>query len=532
MKLLKNRTVLGVLCIAVSLLICFAVTPLVNAGLSQKTTIVRFVKDVKAGEEIKKGMLQEVEVGGYNLPENVLRSITEAEGKYLTADVYAGDYIVAEKVADEPAAENKYLYNLNGEKQAISITISSFAEGLSGKLKSGDIVSVIAPDYLGSGETVIPAELKYVEVIAVTAKSGYDANTQEQEEEKELPSTVTVLVRPEQSRLLARLEAEGEIHLSLVYRGDSQKAAQFIEAQDLVLEELLEETTEEEEVSVVKNEVPRTGGEADAVTAEETSADEKNDTDMEEEMPEEGGVLAVWGSPSSGKTVVSVKLAEHLAKKKRNVILILADMITPPLPYLCAPSDIEQERSLGSILAASHVTENLIKKNCMFYRKNDYLSMVGMLKGENVFTYPPYEKEQAAELIQLAAQIAPYVIVDCTSNIASDILSAVALMEADTVLRLAGCDLKSISYLSSQLPLLSDHKWDADKQLKAVSNIRQQEASSHMEQILGSVSFQIPHSSEVEAQFLEGELLGELGLKESRTFRREIEKISREVFGV
>ena len=53
-----------------------------------------------------------------------------------------------------------------------------------------------------------------------------------------------------------------------------------------------------------------------------------------------------------------------------------------------------------------------------------------------------------------------------------------------------------------------------------------------MEQILGSVSFQIPHSSEVEVQFLEGELLGELGLKESRTFRREIEKISREVFGV
>ena len=73
--------------------------------------------------------------------------------------VFVGDYIVAEKVVDEPAAENKYLYYLYGEKLAISISISSFAEGLSGKLKSGDIVSVIAPDYLGSGETVIPAEL-------------------------------------------------------------------------------------------------------------------------------------------------------------------------------------------------------------------------------------------------------------------------------------------------------------------------------------------------------------------------------------
>ena len=105
-------------------------------------------------------------------------------------------------------------------------------------------------------------------------------------------------------------------------------------------------------------------------------------------------------------------------------------------------------------------------------------------------------------------------------------------MEADTVLRLVGCDLKSISYLSSQLPMLSDHKWDADKQLKVVSNIRKQDTGSHMEQILGKVAFQIPYSSEVETQFLEGELLGELGLKESRAFRRVIEIISREVFGV
>ena len=38
MKLLKNRTVLGVLCIAVSLLICFAVTPLVNARSEEHTS--------------------------------------------------------------------------------------------------------------------------------------------------------------------------------------------------------------------------------------------------------------------------------------------------------------------------------------------------------------------------------------------------------------------------------------------------------------------------------------------------------------
>lgn len=241
MKLFKNRTVLGIFCIAVSLLICFSITPLVNAGLSKKVAIVRFNQMVQEGEQITKNMVDVVEVGNHNLPENVVRNLADVEGKYLTATVYAGDYILTDKISEEPSAENKYLYNLNGEKQAMSITINTFAEGLSGKLKSGDIVSVIAPDYLGSGETVIPAELKYVEVIAVTAKSGYDANTEEQrteEEEKELPSTVTILVRPEQSRLLARLEAEGEIHLSLVFRGEAEKTLEFIKAQDQVLDEM------------------------------------------------------------------------------------------------------------------------------------------------------------------------------------------------------------------------------------------------------------------------------------------------------
>ena len=252
----------------------------------------------------------------------------------------------------------------------------------------------------------------------------------------------------------------------------------------------------------------------------------------EEQADVQGGVLAVWGSPSSGKTTVSVKLADYLARKKKNVLLIFADMTTPPLPCICAAGDLEGEKSLGSILAATHVTENLIKKNCMFYRTTDYLSMVGMLKGENVFTYPPYDQTQAVELIEQAREVAPFVIIDCGSTIASDVLSAVALMEADTVLRLVNCDLKSISYLSSQLPLLRDNKWDADKQLKVASNVKQQEASSHMEQVLGSVSFQIPHSREVETQYLEGDMLAELGLKESRAFRKEIEKISKEVFGV
>lgn len=241
MNLFKNRMVVGVLCIVLSLLICFGLTPLFNKGISQKTEIVRVTKEIKVGEVITQDKVKTVEVGGYNLPENVIRTKANAVGTYALADLSIGDYILNTKVSKTPSAENAYLYHLDGSKQAISITIKSFANGLSGKLQSGDIVSVIAPDYKKQGATVIPPELKYVEVISVTASNGYDANTGEQEtskDERELPSTVTLLITPEQGNLLASLESDGKTHLSLVYRGEESNVKKFLEMQSKVLEQL------------------------------------------------------------------------------------------------------------------------------------------------------------------------------------------------------------------------------------------------------------------------------------------------------
>lgn len=241
MKIFRNRTVIGVLCILLALIICFGVTPLFSRSASEKTEIVRVTKDIKEGDEITAEMVQTVEVGAYNLPQNLMTDKKEVVGKYATADLAAGDYILSSKLSAVPAAENAYLYNLDGKKQAISVTIKSFATGLSGKLESGDIVTVIVADYQGKGETAIPPELQYVEVISVTASSGYDANTGEVVDEKELSSTVTLLVTTEQAKVLAELEQDSELHLALVYRGTPENAAKFIAAQDALIEELYAE---------------------------------------------------------------------------------------------------------------------------------------------------------------------------------------------------------------------------------------------------------------------------------------------------
>ena len=256
MKLLKNRTVLGVVCIALSLIICFAITPLFNAAKENTTEIVRMKKDVKIGQEITEKDVEIVEVGAYNLPADVLKKSEDVVGKYVSSELLAGEYVLPGKISNTPASENAYLYNLTGEKRAISVTIPSFAGGLSGKIISGDIVSVIAVDYRESGETVVPDELQYVEVIAVTDKEGYDEDEvvvpADGEEEPDLPETVTLLVTPAQANILAELEADGDIHLSLVYRGTSENAQKFIAAQEKLLAELAEAEKAEEE----KSEIP------------------------------------------------------------------------------------------------------------------------------------------------------------------------------------------------------------------------------------------------------------------------------------
>ena len=251
MSFLRNRTVIGVFCILLSILICFGLTPLFNRAVSQKVEIVRVTQPIRAGEQITDEMVQVVQVGGYNLPDNVIHEKVNAVGKYAAADLAIGDYIINTKLSDAPAADNSYLYDLDGSRQAISVTIHSFASGLSGKLQSGDIVSVVAPDYKKQGQTVIPPELQYLEVISVTASTGYDANTgkaqTDEGDEKDLPSTVTLLVTSEQSKALAELEVEGTIHLTLVYRGSKENAEKFLAAQDKVLQELYPSEPDSEE---------------------------------------------------------------------------------------------------------------------------------------------------------------------------------------------------------------------------------------------------------------------------------------------
>lgn len=229
---MKNRTAIGIVCIILSAAVTFLVSPLVNNISDQKTEIVRFVTDVSHGAEIKDTDIDVVKISNSALPDNVIKDKKIVVGKYATADVFKGDFVTENKITDNANTTNDVLASLKGDKVAMSITINSFAGGLSGKLENGDIVSICVTDK--DNNTEIPSSLKYVKVITTTTSGGIDENDVIQNEDGsfELPTTITVLVSVEQAKILANYEESAVMHVALVYRGDNATANKFLKAQD------------------------------------------------------------------------------------------------------------------------------------------------------------------------------------------------------------------------------------------------------------------------------------------------------------
>lgn len=230
---MKSRTVIGIICMVFAVAITFLVAPIVNRLTSDTTTVIRVSTDVKRGAQITENHIETVEVKTDSLPTGVITQKTQVVGKYAASNIFAGDYFTSAKITDEANTADDVFASLDGSKVAVSITIDTFAAGLSGKLQNGDIISVIVTDK-DTGKTSIPAELKYVKVITTTTAGGVDKDSVVKNDDGsyELPSTITLLASTEQAKLLAKYEENSTMQVALVFRGDNEAANKFLAKQD------------------------------------------------------------------------------------------------------------------------------------------------------------------------------------------------------------------------------------------------------------------------------------------------------------
>ena len=248
----KNRTLLGIISIAIAAAICFVITPIFNNIFDAKQEVVRAKSTIIQGKQITEDDIEVLEVGSYNLPEKLATNKDQIVGLYATSNIYSGDYIFPEKVSETIDNADSLLMNLKEGEMAMSISIQSLSSGVSGKLKQGDLIKIFTK---ADDEMISPKELQFVEILVPTDSAGKDfkntvnkseANNSNQEEsEDSTPKTIIIKVQNAfQAKALALSEQE-TMHIAFVTRDEAEKN-KLLEQQKAIL-------AEAEQLEIMKN---------------------------------------------------------------------------------------------------------------------------------------------------------------------------------------------------------------------------------------------------------------------------------------
>lgn len=248
---LNNRFIYGILSIILAVIIAFIAIPAVTSKTSSTTEIVRITVPVTRGTQITAEQVELVEVGGFNIPDAIARKTEDVVGTYAAADLFAGDYILPEKVSSTPLSSDLSLNEIPDGMVAISISTRTLATALSDKLQADDIIRLYHYDDENVLEPVtdIP-ELRFVKVLSVTDPDGLNIDyttPPAEDEEKQRTATITVLATPEQALLLTRYENEGMLHVALISRGNEALTNELLKRQTEILTTLYGENLDSED---------------------------------------------------------------------------------------------------------------------------------------------------------------------------------------------------------------------------------------------------------------------------------------------
>lgn len=269
MKILRNKFIIGMLCIAIGITAGFVLLPKSQNADVDMSQVVRLTQDVAAGTLLESNMLELAQVPTESVPAGAASAVESFLSRYASSQLYKGDILTEAKVRDtlvDPVAAAA----AKG-KQLVSVTVPTLSAGVSGTLQPGDIVSVMVTSKVtqfnanlglntatqepeaevaqnGSSlissvtkesQTYIPEELRYLEVCKISSSDGSDAlvnGKENTEEPNRLPVTITFYATEAQALKLAEVEQNGELHVTFVARGDD--ADKFIPRSERVLVEL------------------------------------------------------------------------------------------------------------------------------------------------------------------------------------------------------------------------------------------------------------------------------------------------------
>ena len=233
-------------------------------------------------------------------------------------------------------------------------------------------------------------------------------------------------------------------------------------------------------------------------------------------------IIAVIGSPGSGKTTVTLKLAQELYCATTNgaVIYLSPSLKVPALGVLFPNYTPDSIFSLGKMLDKTDIYEEDVLNHLVTVKAMKNFGCLGYKAGENKYSYPDLTDDKVKALFDVLHKMVGYVFVDCTEE-ENDLISQYALGMADEVIMVISPDLKSMVYLSSNESILGNH---ADRALR-VLNVNEHELYSPIDDVrtnVKNIAFILPYSNQIRSQHLDGLLYDRA---KGKKYRTEISKI-------
>ena len=126
MKLFKNKTFIGIICIIIGLTIGFVVIPKASDKANEQVNIVIANTFIEQGEKITADMMDTIEVDKKIAGEKVL-SKDSIIGKYAITNIYTNDFITPYKISEILSSEDLLAIATQKGLRVVSITPASAA---------------------------------------------------------------------------------------------------------------------------------------------------------------------------------------------------------------------------------------------------------------------------------------------------------------------------------------------------------------------------------------------------------------------
>ena len=272
--ILKNRMVLALIAVILSVIIVFGTSMIGNILLNEKVEVYSVKKNITKGTQILEDMIVKKDVSKFGIANDVVYDKSEIIGKYAITDLFEGDILRKIRINDKIPYEFEYLSNLNDDEYAYTIKIDESRNALSSRIRSGDVVTIIAIDNESQeNKAVIPDELKYIEVMAVINAEMTDVKDKKDINNNNDITSIIVKARGnEQLCRLAEANSKSDISIALVCRDDDEKKEELLYK---YISRPQEEQEEQEEHSNIEDE-----RNYNTVIEEDIINDKENDSSM------------------------------------------------------------------------------------------------------------------------------------------------------------------------------------------------------------------------------------------------------------